>query len=252
MLIRYLSDIHLEFVNPGVLQHYLKQLTLLNRREVLVLAGDIGSIYQQPKNYDTFFNSISKKFPKIFVITGNHEYYNEKNSIDETDNLLRNYFNQYNNISFLNNSCEQYKNYQFIGSTLWSKISDPTVKINDVSKIPNFNINDYNRKHILSRNFIENSIKNKNNCVVITHHIPSYTLCDDKYNTPKYSPYKQWFYSDLDSMIKDNKDKIKCWIYGHTHTPSYKIVNGVYLLCNPIGYPDKYRIADFSKQIELK
>ena len=252
MLIRYLSDIHLEFVYKEVLQRYLKQIKLLNRKEVLVLAGDIGSIYQQPENYDTFFKHISNIFPKIFVITGNHEYYNETNTIDETDNLLRGYFSQFKNISFLNNNYEIYEDFCFVGTTLWSNINDPTTKINDVVKIPKFTIDEYNRRHRINRAFLEDTFRNNKNCVAITHHIPSYSLCDEKYNTPRLKPYKQWFYNNMDNVIEDNKDNIKCWIYGHTHTPSYKVVNGVYLLCNPIGYPNKEKIVDFSKQIELK
>ena len=45
--------------------------------------------------------------------------------------------------------------------------------------------------------------------------------------------------------------KIKCWIYGHTHTPSDVIKNGIPFLCNPIGYPDENKNLDFKKTITI-
>ena len=38
---------------------------------------------------------------KTFVITGNHEYYNKTKTIQETNEFLHHYFQQFNNITFL-------------------------------------------------------------------------------------------------------------------------------------------------------
>jgi hypothetical protein len=44
----------------------------------------------------------------------------------------------------------------------------------------------------------------------------------------------------MDKFIENNKEKIKCWFYGHTHTPLYSYINSsIPLLCNTIGYPNK-------------
>jgi predicted phosphohydrolase len=51
----------------------------------------------------------------------------------------------------------------------------------------------------------------------------------------------------LDDLILQNKDKIKCWIYGHMHSPSVKNIGGVPMLCNPA----RYEAADFSTNIVL-
>jgi len=48
-------------------------------------------------------NFISKIFKKTFYIAGNHEYYNTKKIIQETNEFMKDYFQQFNNISFLNN-----------------------------------------------------------------------------------------------------------------------------------------------------
>lgn len=80
---------------------------------------------------------INISFKHTFVISGNHEYYNG-NTIEETNDYLKEYLKQYDNISFLNNSYEIYENYYFIGTTLWSKIKNPLYETNDVHKIKIF------------------------------------------------------------------------------------------------------------------
>jgi hypothetical protein len=82
--------------------------------------------------------------------------------------------------------------------------------------------------------------------------MPSESLIDIKYKTKNMLPYNQWFYCDNDNLIETNKDKIKCWIYGHTHTPSNKIINGIPFVCNPIGYPHENYGLDFEKNIIIE
>ena len=62
-------------------------------------------------------------------------------------------------------------------------------------------------------------------------------------------PYNQWFYSDMDALIKNKGNKIKCWIYGHTHTPSNVKINEIPFLCNPIGYPNENENLNFNTSI---
>ena len=152
----------------------------------------------------------------------------------------------------MNNSYEIYDNNCFIGTTLWSKITDPFYKINDMYKIPNFNYVEYNRLNMLSIDFLKDALQNNENCIIITHHVPSNDLIDIKYKTREMLPYNQWFYCDIDDLIETNGNKIRCWIYGHTHTPSNVIINGIPFLCNPIGYPNENKIIDFQSAFELK
>jgi len=53
----------------------------------------------------------------------------------------------------------------------------------------------------------------------------------------------------MDELIELNKEKIKCWIYGHTHTPSNTIINGIPFLCNSIGYPNENNKLNFQTNI---
>lgn len=219
--------------------------------EICVLAGDIGNPYQS--NYERFMEFVRNHFKQTFVIPGNHEYYNKTKTIEETNQNLKDYFNRFSNVRLLNNSCEMYGGHCFIGTTLWSKITNPTYEINDTRNIPGLDYIQYNRLNRMSVNFLEDAVANNDNCVVITHHVPSYSLIDVKYKTKRINPYNQWFYCDMDKFIETagNQNKIKCWIYGHTHTPSNVTLNGIPFLCNPIGYPTENAVLNFSSTFQL-
>jgi predicted phosphohydrolase len=248
MKVRYFSDIHLEFIKPNKIEKFIQKITP-GIDEICILAGDIGNPYQ--KNYDIFMNFISKNFKKTFYIAGNHEYYNKIKTIQETNEFMEDYFKQFNNIRFLNNNYEIYDNYCFIGTTLWSKITNPNYEINDIYSIPNFNYIEYNRLNMLSVDFLQDILQKNENCIIITHHVPSNSLIDIKYKTEKMIPYNQWFYCNMDDLIEINKNKIKYWIYGHTHTPSNVIINEIPFLCNSIGYPNENSILDFQKNFTI-
>jgi predicted phosphohydrolase len=248
MKLRYFSDLHLEFIKPNKIENFIKKIPS-GIDEICILAGDIGNPYQT--NYEIFMDFISKNFLKTFLIAGNHEYYNKTKNMEETNIFLKEYFQKFNNISFLDNNYENYNEFCFIGTTLWSHITNPIYEINDVYSIPNFNYIKYNKLNIESVKFLDYALNNNNNCIVITHHIPSDLLIDVKYKTTKMIPYNQWFYCDLDRLIDEKKDKIKCWIYGHTHTPSNVLINEIPFLCNPIGYPNENVSINFQKNIEI-
>jgi len=248
MKVRLFSDLHLEFIKPNKIEQFIKKIPFGND-EICILAGDIGNPYQT--NYDSFMRFINKNFKKTFYITGNHEYYNKKKTIQETNEFLEKYFQQFDNISFLNNNYEIYDNYCFIGTTLWSKITNLNYNINDVYNIPNFDYIEYNRLNKLSIDFLQDTLQKNENCIVITHHVPSYSLIDVKYKTLQMEPYNQWFYCNMDDLIEANVNKIKYWIYGHTHTPSNIMINEILFLCNPIGYPNENSILDFKKSFTI-
>jgi len=246
--IRYFSDLHLEFIKPSRIEQFIKNIPP-GMDEICICAGDIGNPYQP--NYDIFMNFVNKHFKKTFVIAGNHEYYNKTKTIEETTLFLQNYFTKFENIRFLNNEFEIYENHCFIGSTLWSKITNPIYEINDVYEIPRFDYIQYNELNRLSVDFLEQALQTNENCIIITHHMPSNSLIDIKYKLKKMLPYNQWFFCDLDELIETYKNKIKCWVYGHTHTPSNTIINEIPFLCNPIGYPGENYEVDFQKTVIL-
>jgi predicted phosphodiesterase len=248
MILRYISDLHLELISPSNFIYFLEEI-IPNKNEICILAGDIGNPYTE--NYDIFMDYINESFKKIFVVAGNHEYYNNNKTIEETNDFLLNYFKQYTNISFLNNTFEYYEGYCFVGTTLWSQIKNPEFTINDMYAIKDFDYMKYNSHNKICVSFLEEIIENNNNLIIITHHVPSNDLIDQKYKVSSMLPYNQWFYCDQDYLINENKDKIKCWIYGHTHTPSLKFIHSIPFLCNPIGYQNENIHTNFNKTFIL-
>ena len=101
MRIRYISDIHLELIETKIFVNVIQGMKNKDDLcDICILAGDIGNPYKQ--NYKDFMETVNNNFKKIFVIAGNHEYYN--NNIIETKNYMTELFKNYKNISFLDNS----------------------------------------------------------------------------------------------------------------------------------------------------
>lgn len=243
MKIQYISDIHLEF---------LSKIPKINPiGDVLILAGDIG--YPFASIYKDFLIDINNKFKKVFLITGNHEFYfKEKNkTMEEIDEKIKLIILDYNlkNISYLDDSYEDYEGYRFCGSTLWSKIIDPKYLNNDMTMIKDMSIDFRNELFNNSHEFIENVVKDSNlPIIMITHHLPSYDLINPVYKTEEYINYSQCYASNCNQLFKD---PIKMWIFGHTHKECNKEINGIKFLCNPKGYPDENKTTDFNKVIEI-
>lgn len=245
MKLRYFSDLHLEFIKAKDIERFLEQIPV-GPDEICVLAGDIG--HPRDSKYDRFMEFISQNFKKAFVIPGNHEYYGYP--IVETQDFMKSYFEKFHNISLLYNTCEVYEGYCFVGTPLWSHVSNPQYKINDMYQIPRFDCFQYNLLHRLSVDFLTEAL-NHEKCIVITHHMPSFSLIDEKYLTSAMRPYNQWFACDLDELILSKKDNIQAWFYGHTHTPSETKIEGIPFLCNPVGYPGENWV-DFGKSITIE
>ena len=128
-----LSDLHLEYYNK------LPQLFFNNKRfkptinltskNVLCLCGDIGNLSTMKKHnvYEQFLSFASLNFDHVFLIAGNHEYYNfnKKNyNIDEINYMIQILCNKFNNVSFLTNQNKPiiYNDYHILGCTLWTDL----------------------------------------------------------------------------------------------------------------------------------
>lgn len=242
MRIQYVSDIHLEFVS--------KLPIIMPKADVLCLLGDIG--YPYSKIYKQFLVEMSKMFKKVFLISGNHEYYNlganKGKSINEIDEYIEYIIraNKLTNITYLNDSYEDYQGYRFIGTVLWSNITKPEYLINDFEQIIDMSVCLYNELHKISKETIEEAMQDTTLPVVIlTHHMPSYELVDDKFKNDKLN---QCFASDCSEFFKS---PVKLWLYGHTHKPKVAIINGIKFGCNPRGYPDENNPINIINLVEI-
>jgi len=78
--IQYISDIHLELLHIEEIKSRINKIIPVC--PTLILAGDIGNPFHQ--GYKLFIQEMNNKFEKVFLVSGNHEYYGGK-SIEETD-----------------------------------------------------------------------------------------------------------------------------------------------------------------------
>lgn len=239
MQLRYISDIHLEHMNSmyqvnKFIQTFQPNPTIQD--EVCILAGDIGNPYS--KSYETFLQHCASSFQKTFLVAGNHEFYAHGHSIPDTLKQIQAVVSKYPTITFLHNASEDYQGIRFIGTILWSKITNPAYTINDTKYIKGMTIETYQTLHQQDLQFLTDTLATTTEpTIVITHHMPSYSLIHPNYITPHMQPYNQWFATDLDALIKTYQSRIQGWFYGHTHMPSQTTLHGVSMLCNPKGYP---------------
>jgi predicted phosphodiesterase len=245
MRIQYMSDLHLEFLNEPPF--------IRKKSDVLCLCGDIG--YPFSNIYRDFLISVNNTFEKVFLISGNHEYYNlgpnKGKSMDQINYQIESIIlsNNLTNISFLNNSYEDYKGFRFTGTILWSHINNPYYLVNDFGQIDNMNIEFYNHLHAKSCKFIEDTIsRSEIPIIMLTHHMPSYDLIEDVYKTSSYNKFNQCFASDCSKYFVH---PVKIWIYGHTHKQKVSLFNNIKFVCNPGGYPEEGNNINIINLIEV-
>lgn len=238
ILFQYMSDIHLEFYKDAATITSQMQI----KSPILILAGDIGNPYQY--NYATFLSFCANHYQKIFLIAGNHEYYQKNETMEQTRKQIMNVISLFPNITFLHNSYEEYLGICWIGSTMWTHIINPQYTINDTTMIPELTVDKVNELHLESKEFIGSTLHHyfQKPCVVITHHLPLLELTLPKFKQSFYSKYNQWFATDDMTDIIENQSNILAWVYGHTHEGSIQTFYNREFLCNPFGYPHEKSI----------
>jgi predicted phosphohydrolase len=229
------SDIHLEYQNSYPL---IKPI-----EENLILAGDIG-ILSKP-NYKPFFDYCSNNWKKVFYVLGNHEYYYSTDEISVTRQKYIEFFKNYDNIIFLDNSVYEYSdNLRIVGSVLWSepKFDDRTFIDNfehRIKKNLGITLQKFNELHKNCVDFMLNEINKKDkHLLIITHFPPSQrgTL------HPKYDFFEQFYkdYSAAEVVNYISENKILSWIFGHTHYSTIqKTSNDITLISNQVGYSEE-------------
>lgn len=246
MKIQYISDIHTELLSEYEVSKICKCIKA--DATILVLAGDIGNPFK--KQYELLLTLLQLKFEIVFIIMGNHEYYN--NRVTDAKLKCKEICEKFSNVILLDNNIYVYQDYVFLGTTLWSRIDDDSNEINDTYSIIDFTVDNYRQLHNECEAFIRETLENTNKqVIIISHHLPSYQLIHDKYKTKHYLPYNQWFATDFNDLLQTYNNKIKAWIYGHTHTGNETEINGVKLYCNPLGYRGENNKISYVKTFDI-
>jgi len=268
--IQYISDIHLEFYKT------LKSIPEIPvNADILVLAGDLG--YPTMPIFWDFLELQCRRFAHIILVAGNHEYYHTNTAIskgriltmEEIDELIASEIvrRELANVHFLQCGTIIIDDIEFIGATLWTDIPrqktvDVVEAMSDYSRIfiqdektqtiHTVSVEALNKLHRKHRQFLCSQagregiqVAAKRKTVFITHHLPSYSMINQKYIG---NPINCAFASDTLHTVPVKPD---VWICGHSHTAFNDIIDGIHCLMNPIGYPDENKNINWGAYISI-
>jgi len=236
--VQYISNLNLQNCLLDHTKIIAKNIPVVS--SILLLLGNIGNPFTD--SYAYFLKEMNKKFEKVFVITGTIEY--QYNDINETNQKISELVKCLSNVSFLQNNVEDYLGIKWVGTTGWSRIDNPKNRIKyNVNKL---SIDVYNELHQQSINFLQYSINTNQDhkLIILTHHIPSYSLIDAEYNIEVHKPYQQWYAAHFDDLIIGNENVIKGWFYGNTKKSFEGELYFVKMYCNS-------SISNISKKVTI-
>lgn len=238
----YGSDLHLDnyaIDRRNNLYFYPILPKYIGPDDMLILAGDICE-YKYIDNYKNYFETLSKAFKKVFIVEGNHEFYESDISYSPHDKYPENFV-------LLNDETYEVNDELVIyGGTLWSNISNLSSldQYNISTMISDFRIiSDGDKNYSIEKmsalynNFIEGLFESQlehsnKKMIVISHFAPSMQSVTPRYKGSALNPY---FCNELDELIENSN--ISAWIHGHVHSSHDYKIGSTRILCNPRGYP---------------
>jgi len=269
--IYYMSDLHLEMRNRNWVKKILcSKIKISNKLPgtyyILVLAGDIGNPYMD--SWKELIKHCHVVFDVVLYVSGNHEYYHRRaeRSMGEVDEYILNSFKVYGNVYYLNNQYMDVnlespkRTVRFIGTTLWTRISDTQKDavmntLNDFRNIYSesgklWSIDSLNAMCSRNCSYLSENTLNMYDTVVISHHVPSPSLIPERYAC--YGSISNAYSVEMKELYQ--KDNVKYWIFGHSHGNTFKLMDGCLFVSNCMGYThetDIYANFDASRSILL-
>ena len=254
MNLYFVSDVHTELRKQKFCNKPLMEPLEKEGKNILALCGDIGNPFSEM--YERFIALHSPLFHRIFIVSGNHEYYSHKkhNTINETDIQIREVTKKFKNVTFLQKNIFEIDDFIFIGCTLWSNVdNNAETCMSDYSKT--YVLNNYNEKTLIKFmdivqlhgemvEWLEQTIEeNKHKKIIIlTHHAPSFKMTTED----KYSIY---YASDCEYLCQQH---VIVWLSGHTHKSRQIQIKTTICCSNCLGYPnEKETLYNVNKHIVL-
>jgi predicted phosphohydrolase len=220
-------------------------LSNLTGTDVLLLAGDTAEVKNLPR-FSSFFEEISEKFGKIFIIAGNHEFYG--GNWDTVIKSMRDIFSPWKNIRVLENEATEIApDLVLFGATMWTdfnredyaSMQECKRSMNDYFQIrkgngflqPHHVLTRYNESIAALKMDVEAFPTKK--YIVMTHHAPSHKSIHRRFE--QLTELNGGFVNDLDNFIW-NHPNIKFWCHGHVHNSFDYNIATCRVMCNPRGY----------------
>jgi len=234
-----LSDLHLEF---GPFQ------CVQTDADVVVLAGDI-----RPGSCAVKWAKKQFEQPVLFV-PGNHEFY--RGRMLQTLQWMAMSAAE-SNVHLLDRSCIVVDDIRFVGTTLWSDLSDQRiggcqcgVLDNDDDNIIGYGNSNAQLLFERNRTWLKRQLAEPftGKTVVITHHAPSASSIHPRFAGDAWNAC---FTSDMEDLMGDGVD---LWIHGHTHNSFDYRIKGTRVVCNPRGYvvDDGWENRDFDPALVVE
>ncbi|GCB19086.1 uncharacterized protein L509 [Aspergillus awamori] len=221
-----LSDLHLE-VNQQYSSYEFPACA-----EYLILAGDIGRLTDY-NDYRNFLQKQTDRFRSVFLLLGNHEFYNETfdTGIEMAKQLEEDpSFDGRLIVLHQKRYDVPGSNVSILGCTLWSKVPQESAevvqsKVKDFQRISDWSVDDHNARHDFDYSWLMKEVHSihaenrtvakdskRRSILVVTHHAPSLQGTSN----PKHaqSPWSVAFGTNILSEVPDG---VKVWVFGHTH-----------------------------------
>ena len=272
MIIRVLSDLHLEFLGDYKSLIFSRRdwnsYTVIpkmenERDQVLVLAGDIVMVKFIDRFYP-FFRDISDRFKEVVVCTGNHESY--RHNFLKTHRDYKNFLTQFHNIHLLEKESIIIDDIAFFGGTMWTnfKKRNPNDMLAAKNGMSDFHVIEYSPEDhsayglfspelsvLEHEKTLEEMVKffkqhKKLKRVIVTHHAPSFKSTSMQYWN---STLNAAFSSDLDTFVAQHSPEL--WIHGHHHSSSDYMIASTRVVCNPGGYDNNTENSEFDSQLTI-
>ena len=235
--VQYASDLHLEFYPKEGFETFVKPVA-----PILVLAGDIGHLGKN--RLLEFITWCSNQWTHVLWVFGNHEFYipkaqkhwhllppDGKYTIEEKTAEAKAAYKHLTNVHILDRDRIEIEGHLFFGATLWSDVPAAIAaahshEIADFrciagERAPNgalIPLGHEFRQYLFQRDltalndFLSYATLSSKPFVVITHHLPTDEMVQEKYRGMPTNP----FYSTaLDPLLKT--PGLVAWICGHSH-----------------------------------
>lgn len=260
--IRPVSDLHINGFQGKPITEVASFFVPADQRDqdsILVLAGDITPVRNQLRD---FIQVVSSRFAAVIYVPGNHEYYGSE--MDEWNVSMNSILNNIHDVeaSIDGAQLDEYYNdgkpiVRFISATLWADggksmeehdaVANTVYDFMHIRKgLRTFTVGDMMTLHQSQKKQIEMylDLPWKGKTVVVTHHVPSYSLCHPRFPAESNGG----FASDSDDLIL--KYKPWMWIHGHTHDTIDTKIGDTRIVCNPRGYVREWN-TQFNKFPQL-
>lgn len=229
--VQVVSDLHLEWYEDRG-RKLLDELSWNVEADAVILAGDIGCMGRLRGTLELAFTFLSARFPRIFFVPGNHEFYGSRASV--ALEKLRKLASQHPKVTMLEpgviGSCGDRR---VVGATLWFPFApgnqEHAHEMTDFEVIKHFRpwVYEQNAEHVA---WLTEAVREGD--LVVTHHLPSRRSIPARYAA---DPTNAFYLCDLEPLIIERRPAL--WAHGHTHDSFRYSIGATTVVANPRGYP---------------